>query len=560
MGEPLSHTTFVIVDLETTGTSSSHAAITEIGAVKTRGGEVIGEFHTLVDPGGPIPPMIVALTGITDAMVCAAPRIAQVLPSFLEFLGDAVIVAHNAPFDVGFLKAACRTHDYPWPGVDVVDTVTLARRATTKEEAPNKKLSTLARVFGTTVQPTHRALDDARATAEILHRLLERVAAFGITHREDLGALRNPMPERLRKKSAMAQDVPAKPGVYTFVGPRGEPLYVGTSKNLRARVKSYFTSGEQRRQIRDMLELAVAVEPVVCATALEAGVTELRLIAEHRPRFNRRSARPERTTWIRLTQERYPRLAVSHALIPPPGALGPMRSTGDARTAIEALQTALEVRTCTTKLPVVPRANARACLLKDLGSCSAPCVLGAQADYDITAARAREALEADPTAAVSILENAIASHAHALDYERAAHLRNGVSALVEGGARGQRLAALERCSIVAARPVGTGWDVAAIHHGLLAATAHASERTQVWPTVAALGRRVEEWQAPSAPLIEEREMLARWVESADARLLVVEGDWALPLHGAARHGRWVDARRTDAERTRDLPGSQPRTR
>src|SRR5660398_221816 len=120
------------------GGAAASSAITEIGAVKTRGGEVIGEFQTLVDPRMSIPPMIVRLTGITDAMLVAAPTIEQVLPSFLEFLGDAVLVAHNAPFDVGFLKAACRQQGYKWPGNEVVDTVTLARRATTKEEAPTR--------------------------------------------------------------------------------------------------------------------------------------------------------------------------------------------------------------------------------------------------------------------------------------------------------------------------------------------------------------------------------------------------------------------------------------
>ena len=221
IGEPLHQTTFVVVDLETTGAAPGRAGITEIGAVKTRGGEVIGEFQTLVDPGAPIPPMIVSLTGITDAMVMAAPRIEAVLPSFLEFLGDAVLVAHNAPFDVGFLKAACREHGYTWPKNEVIDTVVLARRATTKEEAPNKKLATLARLFGTTVTPNHRALEDARATSEVLHGMLERLARFGITHRDDLAALRNTMPEALRKKAPMADSVPAAPGVYVFRGPRG---------------------------------------------------------------------------------------------------------------------------------------------------------------------------------------------------------------------------------------------------------------------------------------------------------------------------------------------------
>ncbi|WP_228375076.1 DEDD exonuclease domain-containing protein [Demequina iriomotensis] len=545
VGEPLHRTTFVVVDLETTGTSPDKAHITEIGAVKTRGGEVIGEFQTLVDPGAPIPPFIVALTGITDAMVVAAPRIEQVLPSFLEFLGDAVLVAHNAPFDTGFLRAACRAHGYPWPGNQVVDTVTLARRATTKEEAPNKKLSTLAKVFGTVVEPNHRALEDARATSEILHRMLERVAAFGISHREDLDTLRNPMPERIRKKATMADRVPPKPGVYTFRGPRGERLYVGTSKNLRARVKSYFTTAEQRRSVRDMLELAVDVDTTVCATELEANVREVRLIAEHRPRYNRRSARPERTAWVRLTDERYPRLSVSRAVTGPEGALGPMRSASDARLAIEVLQGALGVRTCTTRLPVVPRANARACLLKDLGACAAPCIAGAESGYEATADAARSALREDPTPVVSALERQIAERAEALDYERAAELRDGVSAVVDGAMRAQRLASLARCSIVAVHPDGDWWDVAAFSRGALAGTERVKDR--VWEAADRLRAATHELALDVEVLVEERELVSRWLEAPGTRLLYVDGEWSSPVTGAGRHARWVQARRADRD-------------
>jgi len=551
-GEPLSQTTFVVVDLETTGTSPATAAITEIGAVKTRGGEVIGEFQTLVDPGSPIPPMIVALTGITDAMVVAAPRIEAVLPSFLEFLGDAVLVAHNAPFDTGFLRAACKAHGYRWPGSQVVDTVTLARRATTKDEAPNKKLSTLAKVFGTAVEPNHRALEDARATSEILHRMLERVAAFGITHREDLDALRNPMPERVRKKATMAERVPAKPGVYTFRGPRGERLYVGTSKNLRARVKSYFTTGEQRRSVRDMLELAVDVDTVVCATELEANVREVRLIAEHRPRYNRRSARPERTAWVRLTDERYPRLSVSRAVDAPEGALGPMRSGSDARLAIEVLQGALGVRTCTTRLPITPRANARACLLKDLGACAAPCVRGVDSGYDATADAARSALREDPGPVVSVLESQIAEHAESLDYERAAELRDGISAVVDGAMRAQRLASLARCSIVAVRPDGDWWDVAAVHRGALVGSERV--RSGVWDAADRLRALNGELELERTVLVEERELVARWIEAPGTRLLYVDGEWSSPVAGAGRHARWVEARNADRSARGELRG------
>lgn len=543
IGEPLHETTFVIVDLETTGASAATCHITEIGAVKTCGGEVIGEFHTLVDPGGPIPPMIVALTGITDAMVVAAPRIEAVLPSFLEFLGDAVLVAHNARFDVGFLKAACRAHGYRWPGNEVVDTVTLARRATTKEEAPNKKLSTLARVFASPTTPNHRALDDARATAHILHGMLERLARFGITHREDLDALRNPVPDKLRMKAQMADRLPSTPGVYVFRGPRGEHLYVGTSKNLRSRVKSYFTRGEQRRSMREMLELAVEVDAHTCATELEARVLEVRMIDRYRPRHNRRSARPERTVWLALSTERYPRLQIRRSSDGRGALIGPMPGASGAHDAIEVLQTALGLRTCTTRLPIKPSPGARACLLKDLDQCAAPCVDGPSARYDETVERARDALTRDASPVISVIRDAIEVYAEKLEYERAARMRDGVAALLHGAMRSQRIHALSGVRLVAARRNGYAFDVVSVVDGVLMGSARVSEG--VW---SAASRLRSEWneEMPQAT-VEEREMIATWLETPGTRIVMIDGEWSSPVTGAARFGEWIDARRADQE-------------
>jgi len=175
----------VVVDLETSGAApSTGAGITEIGAVKVRGGEVIGEFETFVNPGVLISEFITQLTGITDQMLANAPTIGQVFPSFIEFMGpenENVLVAHNAPFDVGFLKAAAAHLDYPWPNHHVADTARLARYVLTKDDVINCKLATLAQFFGATTSPTHRALDDARATVDVLHGIIERLGGFGIT-------------------------------------------------------------------------------------------------------------------------------------------------------------------------------------------------------------------------------------------------------------------------------------------------------------------------------------------------------------------------------------------
>jgi DNA polymerase-3 subunit epsilon len=182
---------FAIVDVETTGWSPDESSITEIGAVRVSGGQLREEFSALVNPGRAIPPDIVALTGISDAMVAHAPPITAVLPGFLDFAQGRVLTAHNAPFDIGFLSAACGTCGVPWPACQVLDTVVLAGHVLSADEVPNRKLSTLAGFFGAQTPPCHRALADARATADVLAGLLRRLAAAGVrtlAEITDLGA------------------------------------------------------------------------------------------------------------------------------------------------------------------------------------------------------------------------------------------------------------------------------------------------------------------------------------------------------------------------------------
>jgi DNA polymerase III epsilon subunit family exonuclease len=189
-GRRLDAITFAVLDLETTG-GAPHlgAGITEIGVVKVRGGEVIGEFNTFIDPQHPVPAYITDLTGITNEMVFQSPTIAQVLPSLYEFLGAAsetVLVAQNAPFDLSFLTFASRTHGFTWPKYPVLDTAIIARKVLTRDEVPNCKLGTLAEFFGTHTTPNHRALDDARATVDVFHGLLERLGSHDIYTLEEL--------------------------------------------------------------------------------------------------------------------------------------------------------------------------------------------------------------------------------------------------------------------------------------------------------------------------------------------------------------------------------------
>lgn len=540
LGVPLRDVTFVVVDLETTGGSPLMSGITEIGAVKVRGGEVLGELHTLVNPGEPIPAFIAVLTGITDTMVANAPRIGTVLPAFLDFARDCVLVAHNAPFDLGFLRAACTTLDIAWPGFDSVDTARLARRVLTRDEAPNCKLATLARVLRATVQPSHRALDDARATVDVMHVLFERLGGLGVHSLDELRTFSNQVTPQQRSKRHLADAMPHSPGVYLFRDERGRVLYVGKAKDLRARVRNYFTSSEMRQRIVEMVAIAHDVVPVVCATELEAQVRELRLIAQHKPPYNRRSKFPERSVWVKLTVEPFPRLSIVRAVKHDDGSyLGPFSSVRSAELAVAAMHEAVPLRQCRVRLH--PRRPISACVLAEMGRCGAPCD-GRESvdDYALHVSLVREAITSDARAVVKTLLRRIETLAAMLRYEDAAAQRDRLAAFVRAAARGQRLAALAGCAqMVAARPTADhGYEVVVVRHGRLAAAGLVPPGAAPRPYVDALIATAETVVGGTAAgptayaSAEEIECVLRWLDAPGSRLVEVEGAWACPAYGA----------------------------
>ena len=321
--------------------------ITEIGAVKVRGGEVLGEFQTLVNPHAEIPAFIAVLTGISNSMVHDAPPIESALPAFLEFADGCVLVAHNAPFDVGFLQHFAREQGRPWPRFEVLDTAKLARRVITRDDAPNCKLSSLAKVFNSATTPNHRALSDARATVDVLHGLMERLGGLGVHTLEELQTFSARVSTAQRRKRHLAEGLPHAPGVYLFRDDRARVLYVGTSRDLRTRVRTYFTASETRTRMGEMVGLATSVTGIECATPLEAEVRELRLIAEHKPKYNRRSRFPEKVHFVKLTREAWPRLSLVRAVLDDDADyLGPFSSRKTAEKCLAALHDTFPVRQC----------------------------------------------------------------------------------------------------------------------------------------------------------------------------------------------------------------------
>jgi DNA polymerase-3 subunit epsilon len=547
LGTPLHEVTFVVVDLETTGGSPASCEITEIGAVKVRGGERLGEFQTLVNPEVPIPAFISVLTGISDAMVGDAPRLGLALPAFLEFAGDAVLVAHNAPFDIGFLKAACAATGRDWPGNRVLDTARLARQVVTRDEAPNCKLASLARLFRAGTTPNHRALSDARATVDVLHGMIERLGNIGVRSLDELSTFSSRVSPAQRTKRHLAEGLPRRPGVYQFVDDRGEVLYVGKAKDLRSRVRTYFTAAETRARMAEMVGLAVEVRPVVCATPLEAEVRELRLIAQHKPRYNRRSRFPERAMWLKLTAEAFPRLSRVRE-VRDDGAtyLGPFGSARQVELATAAVHEAFRLRQCTQRISL--RGTGSACALAEMGRCGSPCDGTESVEaYAGHADAVRQAMLGDVRPLVSALTRKVERLAEVERFEEAALHRDRLAAFVRAASRVQRLSALTSCAeLVAARLTDDGgWEVVVVRRGRLAATGVAGRDDDPRPLADALVAAAEVVPAGIGPTpaatAEETECVLRWLERPGLRLVALDGTWASPTFGAGGVRIWADA-------------------
>ena len=550
LGRPLRDLTFCVVDLETTGGSAEGGSmITEVGAVKVRGGEVLGEFQTLVNPHAAIPPFISVLTGITDAMVSQAPSIEAVLPAFLEFAQGCVLVAHNAPFDVGFLKHFAAQQGHPWPRFEVLDTAKLARRVITRDDAPNCKLSSLAQLFGSATTPNHRALADARATVDVLHGLLERLGGLGVQTIEELQTFSARVSNAQRRKRHLAEHLPHAPGVYLFRDEQDRVLYVGTSKDLRTRVRSYFTASESRSRMGEMVALAASVQGIECATPLEAEVRELRLIAHHKPRYNRRSRFPDKVHWLKLTNEPWPRLSlVRRVLDDDADYFGPFSSRRAAQECLAALHDTFAIRQCNDRLPMVPTDQRSPCVLAEMQRCLAPCDGSVSMDdYSAVVATVRDNLLHRADEVVDAITARMRKLAAEERFEDASASRDRLAAFVRAASRRQRLGALTRCpELVAARRDERGrWSVHVVRHGRLVGAGVIPGQTHAGDWIEALRASSETVTPGLGPLpaatAEESDKILRWLESPGVRLVHVEGEWTCPVRGAAKHLATHDA-------------------
>ena len=372
---PLADAPYVVFDVETTGSSSEKGAITEIGALKLVGGQVVDEFATLVNPGRSIEPFVVRLTGITDRMVADAPSASEVMPLFEEFVEGCVLVGHNVQFDCSFVAAARAANGLPPFPNPVLDTLKLAR--TLVPGLKRYRLASLVSHFGARTAPNHRALADAAATAEVFLKLSTLLSSAGVKSVGEAASLKKSGAKIKPQKGHLAEHLPRTPGVYYFLDKEGTVLYVGKAKDLKARVRTYFNGGDGRRKIERLVREAAEVRYEETKDELYALIFEAREIRRLLPRYNS-AGRGEKASWfIRLNlNEPYPIPERSPENASRDGVtyLGPYRSACVLDTCVEALGRIFPLRRCSGDR------EGGVCFYGQMGRC-APCLGMSEEEY-----------------------------------------------------------------------------------------------------------------------------------------------------------------------------------
>jgi DNA polymerase-3 subunit epsilon len=371
---PLLTAEFLAVDTETNGLAREACELTELGAVLVGGGELHERWSSLVGVEQPLGRGIQRFTGISQAMVDAAPPPSQVLPRFAEQLEGRVLVAHNARFDTRVLRQAFERAGLEWPHPPVVCTVALARRLAPLQR--RRGLAALADALGIEVDAVHRALPDAETCARVFCALFPRLCAHAATIGEALlllrpkRAARKPRAKPERRPRHLRPDLsalPKDPGVYIFRSADGRPLYVGKSVCLRTRARAHFT------QPGEWTGDAEHVDYQPTQSELGALVLENRLIKALQPPGNKKLKKTaDGYVYLRCRLDiPFPILEVARE--PAAGhsvTIGPLRGQAPAAELVEQLNSLFSLRHCGRKLPRRQHPSAYG----QMGRCLSPCL------------------------------------------------------------------------------------------------------------------------------------------------------------------------------------------
>ena len=425
---------YVVVDLETTGGRPGPGTIIEIGAYRMIGQRMAESFQSLIRPNRPIPRFVSGLTSITNEMVAEAPPIEAVLPGFRNFLGDAVMVAHNAPFDFAFLDFEFRRVFGLGLTNRVLCTLALARRML--PSLRRRRLDALAEHFGLSTAGRHRGLGDARMAAELLSIFLDNAVKMGL-HRLDRlldYQHRSPSGRRIERHvpAEVIAAIPQGPGVYLMRNERGDLLYVGKARRLKNRVASYFNGGlGLKPKTIELVNRVWAIETRETTTTLEASLLEARLIRELKPPYNRMLKSGPRAHFIKIDMmDPLPRLAISTRLSTRRGLMqiGPFVGRRGIDRPVRVLSRMLGLRVCSGKLR--PTLEFSPCIYGQMNQCLAPCNLSVDEEqYGAQMQRAIEFLRGRSSPMMAMLAADRDQSAAAMRFEEANRRNRDLDAL-----------------------------------------------------------------------------------------------------------------------------------
>lgn len=423
---PLASGTFVAVDIETTGSMPGRNSIIELGAARIEGGRITGTFSELVRPTEAIPYSVQLLTGIGDRMVADAPAVEDVFERFRTFADGAVLIAHNYRFDLGFLDHYSEiATGLPLPR-PVLDTLALAKHL--QPDLGKYNLTLLAETYGAETRPSHRAADDARATAEVFLAMIPPLAEAGmLTAGEAARFCRMGGQQSLAHKLAITTGLPDVPGVYLLRDADGRVIYVGRAKSLRVRLRSYFYVNSDASGPRLGDETA-SVRYLPCSSALDALLLQSRLVDRYHPRHNVTNQRGDVASLIFVdTSSRFPSLRVSDRPGTDGTSIGPFVNRWAVESVVEQLREVYGLRRCSAR--ITRRAGQVACTHRE-DDCPSPCVGGI--DPDDYHRRLADALAVFDTSATELRREVETRHADAMAagrHDDAIHYRDSLKAL-----------------------------------------------------------------------------------------------------------------------------------
>jgi DNA polymerase-3 subunit epsilon len=429
----------IVVDVEKTGRDPSQNRIMEIGCAVIQNGEIVEEYHSLINPHQFIRPQIEDVVGISNIMAYNAPQADEIMPRVHQLLSmpRAVFAAHDVGSDWAFVSHTLQRCGLSVPDIPLLCTDKLARRLMPRHLKTN--VGAIAQHFGIIIEDRHRAMDDARATARFLLRFLDMLEQeHDVETVEELLQFQNkrlqqfhPPQAAIRRVQPYLQQLPAEPGIYKMLDKNKEILYVGKAKSLRDRVRSYFQPGaDLTPKIAKMVKNVYSIQWECTNTELAALLLESREIKRIKPPFNTASKKIRRFPFLRLsTEDAFPRLEWS-STIAMDGAeyFGPFRSRALAHEIAETVNKGFLLRKCTD--PLQPAADIQPCFYHQIKRCGAPCaLLQSHQDYAREVQRVRAFLSGSSGGLLEQLEAEMHAEAESLRFESAAALRNRLTEL-----------------------------------------------------------------------------------------------------------------------------------